>query len=67
MRQTPLQTLLSDRLGRPLWDALDEGRAAGTSWRDLAEQITAATGQPISWETLRAWNSDRSTSADSAA
>lgn len=31
----------------------------GRSWRDIADDISAAAGQPVSYESLRSWYGER--------
>lgn len=58
MRQTAKQQLIEDRLGQPLADFVAERYRPyipGHGWRYVATEITAATGVPVSYETVRAW------------
>lgn len=51
---TPLQRLLSDRLGRDLGVYLSEARAAGRSVSEIADDLTVRTGVKVS--RMSVWN-----------
>ncbi len=57
---TPLRQLIDDRLGEDVtaWVAI---RRAGTSWRVLAREVSAATGITVTHETLRSWVAEAAT------
>jgi hypothetical protein len=52
---TPLQRLVTAKLGRDLAQYVRIRQAEGLGWRRIAADLTRDTGQPISHETLRSW------------
>lgn len=58
--------LLQLKLGRDLAAYVAEARSKGRDWRTMAADLSVVTGVPVSHETLRAWFTPASTSAESA-
>ena len=47
-----------------LRDYVLAARAAGQSWRSIADEITRETGRPVTHETLRRWLKAEDTAPD---
>lgn len=59
--------MIERRLGEPFADYVNSRRAAGMSWRRIANDILLRTGEDISYEALRMWFQGRSPVSGSAA
>jgi hypothetical protein len=55
----PKHLEIEQALNRPLSGFIAEQRAAGISWRDIANEITRQTKIQVNRETLRLWFADR--------
>lgn len=55
---TVTQQLVEIRLGRDLATYVNGLRAAGLSWREIAEDVHQRTGVQVSYEALRSWYRD---------
>lgn len=58
MVRTPKYELIQDRLGVPLDKQLREWRVAELSTLSIAQRLRAATGVPVTGETIRQWLMD---------
>lgn len=58
MKRTVLQALIELRIGRSLRQYVFEARAAGATWKDIAEAISTESGQTVHTATVRNWFSD---------
>jgi hypothetical protein len=59
MTLSPLQTRLENRLHLDLEGWVLAGRADGWSWRALAKQLKALTGQSVTAQCLWLWYADK--------
>lgn len=59
-QETPTQRLATVLLGRSVHTWLTEQRAAGSSWRQIADDLgTATNGQiEVSYEAVRRWHGE---------
>jgi hypothetical protein len=55
MPQTPLAKLIARSLDRDLHEVVVEARNAGKDWRQIARELTEASGVRVSRETVRSW------------
>lgn len=62
-QQTPLYDLVQTRLGRDLGELIVRALDAGRTWRDIASDVSAASGVKVSHESLRRWHKDRTEAA----
>ncbi len=52
---SPTQTLLELKYDGDLAADIKTMNAAGTSWREIAERVSARCGYTVSYESLRLW------------
>jgi len=52
---TPKQLLLEHRYDGDLAGDIQIMSSAGTSWREMAERVSARCGYEVSYESLRIW------------
>ena len=57
---TPKQTLLELRYDGDLAADIKTMAAAGVSWREMAERVSARCGYDVSHESLRQWYGEKS-------
>lgn len=55
MQRTPLYTLIEVKLGTDLESYVAQRRAGCSSWRQIAADITTATGVPVTHASLATW------------
>jgi intein-encoded DNA endonuclease-like protein len=52
---TPKQLLIEHRYDGDLTSDIKKMAASGTSWREMAERVSARCGYTVSHESLRQW------------
>ncbi len=67
MRTTRLQSLVDLKLGGSLRRVVFDARAEGKSWRAIAADLSEATGEPVTHESVRSWFVDEADAVVSSA